>query len=262
MKTKIMTHVVAGYPTRDACMKLLKDMQNAGVYAVEVQIPFSDPGADGEVIMMANDIALQKGMTTVGAFKMISEVRQDGLSIPLYVMTYLNKPFSYGLKKFCDDAHKAGVTGLIIPDMPPNTKEHHEITMYCKKLKLELVPVLSPAMMRDSLEAYNLKDAEIVYLTSTEGITGKKFNADISLEPVTSYIRSLSTCQIALGFGIRSVEDVRNALQVADIAVIGSEVMRIINQKGASQVKRFIKNILHQIKITNTPEKKLIETNE
>lgn len=249
MQSKIMTHVVAGYPNREQCINLLMDMQSAGVFAVEVQIPFSDPGADGEVIMHANDSALQSGMTIADTFTMIDEVRGRGLVVPVYVMTYLNKPFSYGIKKFCEDTVRSGVTGLIIPDMPCDSEEYQAISTCCARLGLELVPVLSPLMSIDNLEAYDLINKTFVYLTSTKGITGKQFQTNENLEDLIASVRKASPCLIGLGFGIRTATDVQEALLLADVAVIGSEVIRIIDQKGVSHVKRYIKNILDQLEV-------------
>ncbi len=106
---KIMTHVVAGYPSFDKCIELMRGMEKAGVGMIEVQIPFSDPIADGETIMLANDVALSRGMTTEKSFALIAEA---GLKIDVYVMSYFQKISHFGIDEFCSSAARVGGQGL------------------------------------------------------------------------------------------------------------------------------------------------------
>src|SRR4051812_41007603 len=118
MSRPLMCHVVAGYPDKEGCLRLLRGMQQLGVAAIEVQIPFSDPIADGETIMRANDIALANGITTANSFELIETVRKSAAGADLYIMSYLQKVRHFGLSEFCKRASTAGVKGLIIPDLP------------------------------------------------------------------------------------------------------------------------------------------------
>jgi len=243
MKNKLMTHVVAGYPTESECIELLLGMQAAGVYAIEVQIPFSDPGADGPTIMKANDIALQNGMTTSKCFQMIKLARQKGLRVPVYIMSYANKLYRFGFEDFCQEAKSCQVNGFIVPDLPFDTPEYKELSNYAKKLDIVLIPVLSPGITTERLSHYTLDSSKLVYLTSMKGITGKELVVKKELVSLVEKIRSTSSCQIALGFGIRNAQHVHTALEVADIAVVGSEVIRRIEQKGLSGAATFIKEL-------------------
>lgn len=239
-----MTHVVAGFPTKDACLELLLGMQSAGVDRVEVQIPFSDPSADGPTIMQANDVALGNNMTIDEVFKLIKAAKKQGLTVPVYIMSYVNKVYHYGLKRFCERTVKSGVSGFIIPDLVPGSSEHSECAALCLQYGLELIPVLSPGMTIERLNQYNLVDAAIVYVTSTKGITGKSLTIHDDLNGTIDAIRSLSKCKIALGFGIRTIEDVDRALTVADIAVIGSEVIRVVEQKGVESAVELVADLV------------------
>jgi tryptophan synthase alpha chain len=240
MKHKLMTHVIAGYPSEAECIELMLGMQNAGVFAIEVQIPFSDPSADGSTIMKANDIALLNGTTTVKCFEMIGTARTKGLNCPIFVMSYANKLFSYGFENFCGLAKKHEVEGLIIPDLPYDSPEYRRLHNICSELNLGLVLVISPGMSDERLASFRLKSCKLVYMTSMHGITGKEFSVREDLINFAITIRAKSDCHIALGFGIRNKDHVKAALDIADIAVIGSETIRIIEKKGTSEAIKFV----------------------
>jgi tryptophan synthase alpha subunit len=244
MKNKLMTHIVAGYPTKAQSVELLLRMQTAGVTAVEVQIPFSDPVADGPTIMMANDAAIRNTVTVRASFSIVNVARQKGLVIPVYLMTYANKLVSYGLQKFCMDAKACGAVGLIIPDLPIGSSEYNQTKRHCDGKGLDLIPVLSPGMSDVRLALYMSGLSKLVYVTSTKGITGKELGIHKDLLVLINKIRLSSSCEIALGFGIRNRSDVQKALKRADIAVIGSEVIRVIEKDGLEKATDFIKTLI------------------
>lgn len=245
MKNKLMTHVVAGYPSKTDCLTLLLGMQEAGVHAIEIQIPFTDPSADGPTIMRANDIALANGMNIDTCFKLINKARRQGLKTPVYVMSYANKLFHYGFKNFCDQARRCNAQGLIIPDLPFDTKEYQELLGYSKAANIELVPVLSPGVLGDRLNGHDLAKQKLIYVTSTRGITGKELTVSAELTKLIKQIRLISDAEVALGFGITKLQDVTEALKIADIAVIGSEVIRVVDKQGMGSAKKFIKKLIN-----------------
>jgi tryptophan synthase alpha subunit len=243
MKIQLMTHVVAGYPDKKQCIELILGMQSVGVFAIEVQIPFSDPTADGPVIMGANDIALQNGMTTRACLEMITNAQKQGLNTPIYLMSYVNKLYSFGFEKLCKEAHKSGTNGLIIPDLPFGTPEYSQLAEFCKSHSLDLVPVVSPGIAQERLKEYLKLSPDFMYLTSTKGTTGKNLSIQKELIQLIAQIRATSKCEIGLGFGIRTSEHVNQALKIADVAIVGSEVIRNIDAKGVSGAIKFVKNI-------------------
>lgn len=246
MKNKLVTHVVAGYPTGQACLELMFGMQEAGVNAIEVQIPFTDPTADGPDIMKANDIALAGGMTIENCFKLIRKSRKAGLVVPIYIMTYVNKLHHFGFTKFCEQAQQCQIAGLIVPDLPVDMPEHSELAKVCAVAGLQLVPVLSPGTDTYRLKRYGLETRQLVYVTSSKGITGNQLTVEPELIELLKTIRTISDCEIALGFGIQNLSDVRKALELADIAVIGSEVIRKITQGGISKAALFVKQLVKE----------------
>ena len=235
---KLMCHVVAGYPDAKTCLELMKGMAERGVAAVEVQIPFSDPIADGETIMHANDAALEGGMTTAGSFKLI---KAAGLRCDVYVMSYIQKAQRFGLNAFCEAATASGVKGLIIPDLPYDAPEYQELSACIGKL--ELVPVLSPGMPEARLKVVLTARPARVYVTSRRGITGNEYAGGRELEQIVQAIRKASKAEVMIGFGITTPEDVRNALKLGDIAVVGSAVIKRLQESGMPKTLGYISGL-------------------
>lgn len=240
-----MTHVVAGYPSREGCIELLLGMQQAGVDKIEVQVPFSDPIADGETIMRANDVALDNSTDTAGSFELIKKARARGLTAEVYIMSYLQKVIHFGVEKFCRQANAAGVKGLIIPDMPFDSPEYKEVFEAAKGHSLQIVPVVSPGMNEQRLKKALVARPPLVYLTSTKGITGNKLSVSEGLGELCGSVRRISPgSAVAIGFGIQSKKDVNQVLKIADIAVVGSAVIRKIENSGIKAALKLVNELI------------------
>lgn len=226
---KLMCHVVAGFPDPAACVELMKGMEKAGAAAIEVQIPFSDPIADGETIMRANDVALAEGMTTAKSFELIGKA---GLTCDVYIMSYIQKARHFGFKEFCSAASSAGAKGLIIPDLPYDSPEYPELAGHAQASGLALIPVLSPGMPAKRLDAILEKAPSLVYVTSQRGITGNAYGDTGELHRFIETIRHKSGAQIMIGFGISSRQDVEDALKLGDVAVVGSAIIKEVQKSG------------------------------
>lgn len=244
MANKLMCHVVAGYPSVEECIELIIGMDKLGVNHIEVQIPFSDPIADGETIMQANDVALANGIDTKDSFKLIKEVMSKGISAKIYIMSYSQKLINCGIAGFCQQASDAGATGLIIPDLPYDSPEYEELIDAAKKNSLIVVPVVSPGMREQRLEGALRNSDDLIYLTSTKGITGNELLVSGELGSVASRIKKLKPdAELAVGFGIQKPSDVAEVLEIADLAVVGSSVIRQIEKSGVAGGLEFIKSL-------------------
>lgn len=243
MNKPVMCHVVAGYPDPESCSRLMLGMQDNGAAAIEVQIPFSDPIADGETIMDANDAALAGGMTTADSFDLIEKARRGGLKIDLYIMSYLQKVRHFGIAEFCARAAKCQAKGLIIPDLPYDSVEFAGFHKLAGQHRLELVPVLSPGMPENRLRALLALKPSVVYVTSSQGITGNKYAPAVQLQKLVTDIKKLSKAKIMIGFGISTHEDIDNALSLGDVAVIGSAVIKTIQTQGVTSALAFVKSL-------------------
>ncbi len=243
MSKALMCHVVAGFPNEKSCLELLAGLNRAGVAAIEVQIPFSDPIADGETIMRANDTALAAGMTTAGSFKLIKTARQQGVDTDIYIMSYLQKVRHFGLDEFCRQAADCDVKGLIVPDLPYDSPEFDNLRGLAAKYGIELVPVLSPGMPDSRLRAVLDFKPGSVYVTSQRGITGNKYAPAEQLKQLVDTIREQSTAEVMVGFGIASAADAESALSIADMAVVGSAIVKAVQTSGIAGGLAYVKSL-------------------
>ncbi|MFP4520739.1 MAG: tryptophan synthase subunit alpha [Fibrobacterota bacterium] len=239
---KMMTHIVCGYPDFESNADLVKVMAKAGVSMVEIQLPFSDPLADGPSIMKANQQALSKGISTADCIRKSAEICAE-VDIPVFFMTYANIVFRYGFEKFLNDAAESGIAGLIVPDIPYDSPEG-EIINLCGKYGLKYIPVISPGMKKERLIKVAGLSSGVLYTTLRVGTTGsqKKISEEALL--YLNSIRKYTISEIAAGFGISSPSHVAALRGHADIAVIGSRILEIAEQEGVSAVGEFISDCL------------------
>lgn len=244
----LMTHVVVGYPTLEETIKIVKTMAENGADIIELQIPFSDPLADGPTIMRACEKSLENGTKVKDAFTTM-ELLSVQVSIPLLFMAYYNTVFKYGVEKFCKDAATAGASGLIVPDMPIDEESEEHFLLFCKKYKLHNIQVISPVSTDDRLK----KNAEVsngfIYCTARQGITGAKDQLEADLSSYLKKIRKYFSIPIAVGFGISKREHIKMLEPYADITVIGSAIIDIINKSSKHEIERNIKQFLIELKI-------------
>lgn len=244
---KLMTHVVIGYPSLEETEKIVRTMVKSGVDMIELQIPFSDPLADGPTIMNACEKSLQRGTKIKDAFLLMKKLSLE-IKIPLIFMAYYNTVFKYGTKKFCRDAKVAGAYGLIIPDMNIDEENQEHFYASCKKYNLNTIQVVSPASTEERLEKNAKVASGFVYFTAHQGITGVKEKLDSKLISNLKNLRNFFKVPIVVGFGISKKKHLKEIAPYADIAVVGSVIINVINKSSKENieqnVRNFIKNIL------------------
>lgn len=242
---KLMTHIVAGYPTLKESEKIALVMHEAGVSFLEIQIPFSDPIADGPTIMQANETALKNGITTSKCLDLVKKLKKK-IKIPILIMTYFNIAFNYGLEKFCKDFSNAGVYGLIIPDIPIDEEKHENYIGFCKKYNLHPIQVISPITKTARLQAISRVSSGFVYCVSTYGTTGTRKKLNPKLEKYLKKVKKYIKLPLAVGFGISTKEQAELAGKKADIVVIGSKIIDLYNKTETGKItaiKNFLKTI-------------------
>jgi tryptophan synthase alpha subunit len=241
-----MAHCIAGFPTRAHSKQMALTLAKSGADIIELQIPFSDPMADGPTIASACKDALEQGMTVRECLRLTGEI-VDQTCAPLLIMSYLNPIFRYGIEKFVRDAAHVGVSGLIIPDAPFDSEEGIRLLTACREYDLALIPVVSPGIPKERLEELRKNARGFVYCTSRQGITGANSSFATELKDYLDTIRALFQLPVGLGFGIRTQKDVAMAAEVADIIIAGSVFVDAIrgSRKGtpASRVKDAIQSI-------------------
>ncbi len=243
----LMMHVVVGYPTLEATEEIVQAMAESGADFVELQIPFSDPLADGPTIMKASEEALRNGTKVKDAFTLMRKLSSE-VAIPLLFMGYYNTVFKYGTARFCKDARRAGASGLIVPDIPLEEEKHEHFMKSAKKNDLYAIRVISPASTRERLEK-NAEAAEgFVYCMARQGITGAKRDLDPELVNYLKRVRRVFDVPVAVGFGISKKEHIQALQGYADTAIVGSAVIDVISRSKRDEigknVRDFIKGLL------------------
>ena len=233
----LMTHIVLGYPSFDDSFRIIEAMVEAGVDLMELQIPFSEPTADGPVIVRANQKALERGATVKDCLKFTETVTQR-FDIPFLIMSYYNIAFKYGVEQFATDMSKCCIRGAIIPDLPLEEGRAYLDAMHAHNL--DPILIFSPTTHVDRMRAIAASGSGFIYCVARKGVTGE--NTDFS-EELTRYLqrcRKSTSLPLALGFGITQKSDIGFLKGKADIAVVGTQTIRIMEQKGIAAVEDFI----------------------
>ena len=246
MKNKrIMTHIVAGYPSFEDNMRLIEIMSETGVSFIEMQIPFSDPIADGPAILSANQSSLEKGTTVEDCFEFAGKVIEHFPNIEFLFMSYFNILFNYGIDRFIKRCAETGIKGLIVPDIPPE-EDGAGYYLACRKHGIYPVIVISPTTEDSRVEMLKQYAGGFVYCTSRVGITGNAGTLSRRLKSYVKAVQKITGLPVAVGFGIDGPEKAGEVAQYADIIVIGSRILKIIDGepgKWTASVKSFLKSI-------------------
>lgn len=238
----VMTHVVVGYPSLQKTEELVIAMAENGADFIELQIPFSDPVADGPVILKASQEALDNGITTEDVFVLAKNLRKKGVKIPLIIMTYANIVMAQGIEIFIEKSKKSEIDSFIIPDLLFDTPEGKKMYELSKEKNIEMMPLYAPTMKKNRYDFLGGYSQNILYAVSRTGVTGTKgFSAD--LDSYLEKIKKSTEAKIALGFGIQSQEQIQNLYGIVDIAVIGSHLVKVFDEKGVEGVSEFLQEI-------------------
>ncbi len=233
----LMTHIVLGYPSFDTNREVIKQMVENGVDCIEMQIPFSEPMADGPVILKANQDAIASG-TTIEACLAFGKEMAKSYDIPFLFMTYYNIVFKYGEEAFFKRVKTANIKGLIIPDLPPEQGE----TFFTLADEYDIAPILiyAPTSTDERMKQLDTFARGFIYCVARRGVTGKKSEFGEDFGEYLNRCRAATTKPIAVGFGIQDREDVSALIGKADMAVIGSQTIRLVDEKGSNAVGPFI----------------------
>lgn len=232
-----MTHIVLGYPSFDVNRRVVKEMVENGVDCIELQIPFSEPMADGPVILKANQISIAEGTKISDCLEFGKEMSQT-YDIPFLFMTYYNIIFKYGEARFFNHAKESDIKGLIIPDLPP---EHGELFLQQAREKgIAPVFIFAPTSTDDRMRELASFGSGFIYCVARRGVTGKKSEFGSEFSTYLDRCRAATELPLAVGFGIQNRDDVDALKGKADIAVIGSRTIQLVDEHGPSAVGPFI----------------------
>ena len=220
--------ITSGDPDLETTAKVVKAAAENGADLIELGIPFSDPTAEGPVIQAANIRALNGGVNTDKIFDFVRELRKD-ITIPLVFMTYANVVFSYGSDKFISLCAEVGIDGLILPDIPFEEKE--EFLDICHKYDVALISLIAPTS-KDRVGMIAKNAEGFIYLVSSLGVTGVRTEINTELSSIVEVIRENTDIPCAIGFGISTPQQAHDMAAVADGAIVGSAIIKIIEKYG------------------------------
>ena len=239
--------ITCGDPDLETTEALVYAMERAGADLIELGVPFSDPTAEGPVIMEANERALKGGVTTDKIFDMVKRIRKN-TDIPMGFMTYANVVFSYGTERFCENAEACGMSGLILPDVPFEEKEDFE--KVCKVHGMALISMIAPTSeARISMIAREAQG--FIYCVSSLGVTGTRSNITSDIGGMVKTVKAVSDIPCAVGFGISNPETCKKMADQSDGSIVGSAIVKLCAKYGAEcvpYVEEFVRSMKDAIR--------------
>ncbi len=240
-------YFTAGFPQLNDTVPILKALQDAGADLVEIGMPYSDPVADGETIQRSNQQALENGMTVATLFGQLKNIRQQGITVPILLMGYLNPVVQFGVEKFCQQCQETGVDGVILPDLPLDVYERQYRPLFAQyglKVVFLVTPQTSAARVRQ-LDA--LADG-FIYLVAAAGTTGAQTDMNADVDAYLSRTKALGLRNPTLvGFGISDAASFRAASRHTTGAIIGSAFIRLLQSTPAGEreaaIRKFVRGV-------------------
>jgi len=237
----LIAYIMAGYPSTESTLKTIQLLEKSGADIIEIGIPFSDPLADGATIQNAAFHALNNGITVKKCME-ITRSLKGKTNIPLVFMTYYNPILNFGVKEFCKECAASNISGLIIPDLPPD--EAAELEQAAVKSGLDLIFLVTPNTLPDRIKLIAEKSHGFIYMVSVTGITGARKDLPSYLASFVKRIRKITDKPLCIGFGISTAEQAASAASLADGVIMGSKIVQLMGQSSSGEkLGRFIKEI-------------------
>lgn len=241
-----IAYITAGDPNLAVTGKLVLELERSGADIIELGIPFSDPIADGPTIQAASYRALKRGASLAKIFRLVDKIRK-GTEIPLVFMTYYNPILKYGLPRFFASCKKAGVDGVIVPDLP--VEESGELVRLGKKTGVRTIFLAAPTSTKDRIKDIVKCSSGFVYYVSSTGVTGTRRNLPEDMVKKVRLIRSMTAKPVAVGFGVSNARQAAAVSKIADGVIVGSAIVKMIAERSGrlSKVSLFAENMAKAI---------------
>ncbi len=245
MKKKLNIYFTAGIPKLNDTTEILKLIQHSGADYIEIGMPYSDPVADGPVIQKAHEIALKNGMTIAELFGQLKSVKSE-MDIPIILMGYINPVLSFGFEDFCKECKESGVSGLIIPDLPPVEFEKNYRSIL-EKHNLNFIFLVTPETSDERIKYLDSLSSGFLYAVSSSSTTGNNAK-EINNEEYLNRLSNLGLKNpVMIGFGIKNKSDFDKVTEKADGGIIGTAFVNILlnNDDWAKKGEDFIRSIIN-----------------
>ncbi len=234
----LVSFITACDPDYDTSLEALKALSTAGADIIELGMPFSDPVADGPVIQLASERALEAGGCMARTLDMVRMLRVENQDTPVILMGYFNPVMQYGLERFAADALVAGVDGLIIVDLPPEEDAEMQAALASVGGGIDLIRLITPTTDEARLKTLLRGASGFLYYVSITGVTGTA-SADMkALAPHIAQVKSQTDLPVAIGFGVKTPEDAVEMGALADGVVVGSVIVQALQDEGVQGVVR------------------------
>ena len=225
-RVALVPFVTVGYPSVEATLRIVPELEAAGADVIELGVPFSDPLAEGPTIQKSSQHALEQGVSSEIAVDVARRLRGAGVTVPLIFMGYYNPILSYGPDRYCRDASEAGIDGLIVPDLP--SEESAGLRASAESNGLSLVPLVALTSPARRVEAACRDASGFIYCVGVLGVTGVGATAFDRVHELVNEVRRYTSLPVGVGFGIRTGDDVRRVSEFADAAIVGSALVDVI----------------------------------
>lgn len=239
---KLIVYLTAGDPSLEETGKLLAAVDRGGADLVELGVPFSDPMADGPVIQRASERAIRNGATLAKILARLAEWRA-AMRVPMILFSYYNPILQHGLDRFARDLARAGAEGALSVDLSPEEAENYVAAMRAENL--DTVFLASPTSTDERLRRIAQLSTGFLYLISRPGVTGERASLSAAVRPLAERARRFTSLPLAVGFGLSAPDQVRQAQELADAAVVGSALVRAIEEqypRGEGEaIERFVR---------------------
>ena len=244
----LISYIMVGFPNENITLSIVRGFVNGGTDIIELGFPFSDPIADGPVIQNASTISLNNGAKIEKFFKVVKKIRKE-TNIPLVLMTYTNVLYTHGYTKFMSKVKKAGIDGLILPDM--SIEESKDYLKSAKKNNIDTIFLVSPNTSNSRLKKIAKASTGFLYMVSVFGTTGvqtkiHKYTID-SIKNAKKIVGD--KLPIGIGFGVSTPNDVKKYVSVGvDAVIVGSANLKIIENTPKSQLQKKITEYTKKLK--------------
>ncbi|HYK83417.1 MAG TPA: tryptophan synthase subunit alpha [Gemmatimonadales bacterium] len=243
-RAALIPYLTAGFPTPAVSLAALRSLEAAGADFVEVGVPFSDPLADGLTIQRSAQAALDQGMTLA---RVLEQIAQAALRVPVVIMTYVNPVFAYGVERFLTDAAAAGAAGLLLTDVPAGADAALEARVAASPLAL--IRLIAPTTPPERLARAARGASGFLYLITRLGVTGARDRVPDELAALVARVRGASALPLAVGFGISTPAQARTAAAFADGVVVGSAIVEALGAGGLGALERLVGELAAAVRV-------------
>jgi tryptophan synthase alpha chain len=230
-RAALIPFLTAGDPDVQTTRELMRVVEDSGADLLELSIPFSDPTADGPILQRSSEIALRAGISLPRVLELVADFRKES-QLPLILYGYYNPIFRYGPERFAADARCAGADGVLVVDLPP--EEAEELLKWTRPAGVHVIFLLAPTSGPDRIRIVIEHARGFVYYVSVTGVTGVRPMQVDAVRPAVQRLRGATQLPIGVGFGISTPEQAAAVAEFADAVVVGSAVMRVVDERRGS----------------------------